>query len=222
VCRQLGPKSLGLLRPQQRKVARALASVPEWYGGLGFNPRGESLETRTALALELGLLEESVNRVDLTEAVSLRARNLINSGVRVPRPAWPWELVNPFTGEDKLVVSVASTPAEKSAVDALTDARKRLDRPDPGTVQSAIAREIGISRVKMENDMIGSMPNYVPSRPTGGDPRGPTLLELLQSKLPSSALEKPMFGNRPSDVGPPSREEPDSGVDDQFDWSPEP
>jgi len=189
ICRSLGLPALGLLRPQQRAVARVLASIPEWYGGLGFNPRGESLETRTQRALELGLLEDSANRRTYTEAASLRARNLIRSGVRVPRPAWPWELVDPVTGEEKILAAAPErTNAEKRRFDSYTDAVRRSGRPDPRTIQLDIAREVGISQVKLEDHEAHD--GYVPTAPTGGDPRGPSLLERYLKLLSCPPIPK--------------------------------
>ena len=46
VVRMLGPKSFSLLRPRQRNVVKMIAEVPDVFGGLGFNPRGLSLEQR--------------------------------------------------------------------------------------------------------------------------------------------------------------------------------
>jgi len=44
--RNIGPKALALLRPRQRKVANAFWTVPDLFGGLGFNPEGKPLEER--------------------------------------------------------------------------------------------------------------------------------------------------------------------------------
>ena len=46
VVRMMGPKSFSLLRPQQRKVVEMIKEVPDFFGGLSFNPRGLSLEQR--------------------------------------------------------------------------------------------------------------------------------------------------------------------------------
>lgn len=227
VCRALGLPALGLLRPQQRVVARALASIPEWYGGLGFNPRGESLETRTLRAVELGLLEDSANRVVKTEAASLRVRNLINSGARVPRPAWPWETVNPFTGEDRILAAAPATRAPaRDVIGTLADAGQRLDRPDPGTIQSDIAHELGIRDVKLDSGT--PLPGYVPTGRQGGDPRGPSTLETYQRLLSSSSLQvnaaaifdafKTARTSAVEQGALPSQEEPDPGNS----WSSDP
>jgi hypothetical protein len=46
IARLLGPQSLRLLRPSQRKVISAIAEVPEFLGGLGWNSKGKPLEER--------------------------------------------------------------------------------------------------------------------------------------------------------------------------------
>jgi hypothetical protein len=53
VARNSGPKSLALLRPRQRRVATALAEIPDFMGGLGWNPTGRPLEDRILAALDL-------------------------------------------------------------------------------------------------------------------------------------------------------------------------
>jgi hypothetical protein len=46
VAKNLGPKSIGLLRPRQRKVMEFFSCVPEEFGGLGWNPLGLPLSQR--------------------------------------------------------------------------------------------------------------------------------------------------------------------------------
>jgi hypothetical protein len=46
IIRLLGPRAVSLLRPNQRKVISAIAEVPEFLGGLGWNPSGKPLEDR--------------------------------------------------------------------------------------------------------------------------------------------------------------------------------
>jgi hypothetical protein len=46
IIRLLGKRALLLCRPQQRKVAKAMWEIPDFVGGLGFNPRGIPLEDR--------------------------------------------------------------------------------------------------------------------------------------------------------------------------------
>lgn len=46
IAKLLGPRSLPLFRPRQIKVIKELAIVPDFLGGLGWNPNGLPLETR--------------------------------------------------------------------------------------------------------------------------------------------------------------------------------
>lgn len=48
VARLYGPKSITLLRRRQRLVVQLLALLPEWEGGLGWNPQGLPIEDRLA------------------------------------------------------------------------------------------------------------------------------------------------------------------------------
>jgi len=45
-CRNIGPRAIRLLRKRQRQVVEKISSLPECLGGFGWNPNGESLETR--------------------------------------------------------------------------------------------------------------------------------------------------------------------------------
>lgn len=44
--RNTGPRAISLLKPMQRNIAKVLWEVPDFLGGLGFNPKGKTLETR--------------------------------------------------------------------------------------------------------------------------------------------------------------------------------
>lgn len=74
VLKYLGPPALSLLRPRQRRIAKAIAAVPQELGGLGWNPGGIPMEDRVQYAYDIGLLdydskpEESPVR-DLTQAM---------------------------------------------------------------------------------------------------------------------------------------------------------
>jgi len=46
--RHFGPRALRLLRPRQRKALKAICDIPEFLGGLGWNPSGVPLEERVA------------------------------------------------------------------------------------------------------------------------------------------------------------------------------
>jgi len=46
IMKLLGPHALRLLRPQQRKVVKAIWDIPDFVGGIGFNPEGLPLSVR--------------------------------------------------------------------------------------------------------------------------------------------------------------------------------
>jgi hypothetical protein len=53
VLRLLGLRAMRLLRPQQRKVARAIYDIPDFMGGVGLNPDGIPLQDRIEKYLTL-------------------------------------------------------------------------------------------------------------------------------------------------------------------------
>jgi len=53
IIKKLGPRSLRLLRPQQRKVAKAIMDIPSDVGGCGFNPLGLPYSVRYEKYLSL-------------------------------------------------------------------------------------------------------------------------------------------------------------------------
>lgn len=76
IARIVGPKSLGLFRPRQVKIINRLSSIPDFLGGLGWNPKGLPLESR--LKDSLAWVEKQP--VDhLVDYSSVRVRNLLNS-----------------------------------------------------------------------------------------------------------------------------------------------
>lgn len=70
VCRNLGPKSMGLFTPRQRRVLSVLAPVPEPYG-FGWNPEGLPYDVR------LGDWEKALRSVvERAPAADSRAKNI--------------------------------------------------------------------------------------------------------------------------------------------------
>lgn len=51
--RNIGSGALRLLKPRQRKIAKILWDIPDFMGGLGFNPKGLTLEDRIFKGLTL-------------------------------------------------------------------------------------------------------------------------------------------------------------------------
>lgn len=53
IVRNIGLSAIPLLRPRQQRVVRILSEVPDFMGGLGFNPKGKSLEERISSSFDL-------------------------------------------------------------------------------------------------------------------------------------------------------------------------
>lgn len=60
ILRNVGPQALFLLKKRQRVIAKLLWEVPDFLGGLGFNPRGIPLSDRVYNALQI--LDRRVNK----------------------------------------------------------------------------------------------------------------------------------------------------------------
>jgi len=53
IVRNIGPRAIRLLRHRQRRMAKLMFEIPDFFGGLGFNPKGIPLEDRVARYYEL-------------------------------------------------------------------------------------------------------------------------------------------------------------------------
>lgn len=62
IARNLGPQSVSLFTPAQRRVLKVIESVPEFLGGLGWNPRGESLNIRMSRPAAQALLSAKLGK----------------------------------------------------------------------------------------------------------------------------------------------------------------
>lgn len=94
VVRLLGPRAVRLLRPQQRKVISAIAEVPEFLGGLGWNPKGKPLEDRMnqpwifveeykPQSRVTGLSRERISKLMRSSLVQSGIQNLSSKGFEV-------------------------------------------------------------------------------------------------------------------------------------------
>jgi hypothetical protein len=77
ICRNLGVRSMRLLRSRQRKVIEQIAPLPESLGGFGWNPQGLSIETR--LSEHPWLWEPLKPRSRVTSYTGISIRNLFAS-----------------------------------------------------------------------------------------------------------------------------------------------
>jgi hypothetical protein len=53
IIRNIGLSAMPLLRPRQQRIVRILSEVPDFMGGLGFNPNGRTLEDRISSSFDL-------------------------------------------------------------------------------------------------------------------------------------------------------------------------
>lgn len=74
VCRQIGQKSVYLLTGAQRAVIEAIAEIPSEIGGMGWNPKGKSLDERLSTPIAQMFAEGPDKPVFLYE--SAESRNL--------------------------------------------------------------------------------------------------------------------------------------------------
>jgi hypothetical protein len=76
IARIIGPKSLALFKPRQVKILKRLAPIPDFLGGLGWNPEGLPLEKRCSDRL---IWSESVPVDHLMDYSVVRMRNMLDS-----------------------------------------------------------------------------------------------------------------------------------------------
>jgi hypothetical protein len=88
VARILGPKSLGLLQPRQRKVISTICEIPDIDGGLGWNPSGKKYSVRLRENRYLMQLLEPSPEVTTdggpNEVESRRFRFFLHTGLTTP------------------------------------------------------------------------------------------------------------------------------------------
>lgn len=61
--KNLGPRAVALLRPRQKEVINRISPVPDFFGGLGWNPKGIPLETRISDASWINEKKKPVERI---------------------------------------------------------------------------------------------------------------------------------------------------------------
>lgn len=76
IAKILGPKSLALFKPRQVKILKRLAPIPDFLGGLGWNPEGLPLESR---CLDRLIWQEQLPVDLLMDYSVVRLRNLLKS-----------------------------------------------------------------------------------------------------------------------------------------------
>jgi len=116
ICRALGPRSLGLLKPRQRFIAEVLGWIPEPFG-LGWNPQGLSYEQRIKDTEELWL--------KLIEEKDIRVRHYQHRTRRVNRmiyeyPDWTQGLyLEPSSDQDDYATIKREFPSRSSIINKM-------------------------------------------------------------------------------------------------------
>jgi hypothetical protein len=75
IARSLGPRSVWLMKPKQRRVIREIAEVPEFFGGMGWNPQGLPIQDR----LKNWIYDDPQPVTRLTGHTRTIIRNYLNS-----------------------------------------------------------------------------------------------------------------------------------------------
>lgn len=173
--RSLGTPAFRLLRPRQKRVAKLICSIPEWLGGLGFNPEGLTLAKRTELAEKLGMgLWKEPHSTRFVRSVCAQNRNLMKSGMGMNHP-FPYE-VGSGVGPHR--------------PDGVSDLR------------SVILNTCGVIAESFTEDESPGKGWVSLDIPTG-DPRGRTLLQLYERKIATmEARNKAMVDELTSSPSP--------------------
>lgn len=175
VARNLGPGAVKLLKPRQRAVVEAFAAVPDYLGGLGWNPKGLTEAERRLLYPEAFLALETERANDVPAASVARRRF-------------------------EYALRLGFVSGKKSALQALTqDVESRLRDTDQVSGEGSVATWQRVVRSTTQTKLVvpedfplsGFVPNSKES-----DPRGPTTLELLEKKLGIGVPSRFRFGSR--------------------------
>jgi hypothetical protein len=111
VIRLLGKQALRLCRARQRRVAKLLWELPEFLGGLGFNPHGIPLETRCCSAYQLlGVDDSGVYLMSLDEQLSRFFNPETATNGILPRPQWRGDYRMPDLDQRSLALTLRHLP----------------------------------------------------------------------------------------------------------------
>lgn len=118
--RNLGPSAIKNLPPRQRRVAKILTEIPEWYGGFGWNPDGRSLVER----VELGEAYLAAKKEPLMgHTAQLRVSELMHARLNLSTDA--------FTSPEVSAVTTDQVVSQGSLKEDLLRAYQPLVTRDP-------------------------------------------------------------------------------------------
>lgn len=170
--RNLGPTAVGLLRPRQKQVISLLSQLPEWEGGLGWNPHGVPLGVR------LGAYEEYINReIDDSELYQSKETLAKNKALIAFGDTYTYN-----AGISDIAQAILQTNAKNAFV----------GDSQPLLTEGKIDTILRISERRYK-------PSQVPSNPLDqkvtltrvtGDPRGQTVLNYFENSKVRDVLSR--------------------------------
>jgi len=163
-----GPQSISMLRPRQRAVVSAISELPEFFGGLGWNPHGKTLDQRVEENLQL--IQDDDETLKKVSNNTIPVQSMIELGMYPTREG----LNNP--------PGTSCAIANKTATSQPTR---------PGPVEMNLTNQLSVSGIQLALNIlddkvldgisIASYLKQVVREPS--DPRGKSSLEVWERKL---------------------------------------
>lgn len=165
IARIVGPRSLSLFKPRQVRVIKRFSQIPDFLGGLGWNPNGLPLEERCNDPL---IWQEKLPVDHLMDYSVVRIRNLFNSKL-YQRAVFH----QPYGCETMMI-----------------DKNRDLDQRSSALVQEFL----GSSFARFDKNILGKNVDVVslalfgahadlPFNISGGDILRPSLLSVMEAKI---------------------------------------
>lgn len=165
IARIVGPKSLPLFKPRQLRIIRELSEIPDFLGGLGWNPKGLPLEDRLNSKL---IWLDKVPVDHLMDYSSVRIRNLLKSKI------YQRTIFTRSVGVDTLWIDKDRDLDQRSSLlikSLLPSSLLKLDK-----------RILGKNVDSISLNLFGSHAN-LPINTLDGSTLRPTLLSMWESKV---------------------------------------
>jgi len=164
-----GPQSISMLRPRQKLVVKAISELPDFLGGLGWNPHGKSIEKR--VEENLHLINDDDETFHKVSNNTIPLQSLIDLGM------YP-------------TMEGLNKPPGFTAI-AQTEANSQQDRPGP--VEMNLTNKLSIQGIQLSLNILEdrvlddiSIASYLKRVVReSSDPRGKSTLEVWEGKLRS-------------------------------------
>lgn len=116
--KNIGPTSVGLMRPRQIKATKLLAQLPEWEGGLGWNPHGIPAHIRSTL------YSKFINRnIDESQPYLQKEALALEKAKGAFGDSFSYEAIAPIVSET--IDYIATLPVDRQAL-SVSDVDKKL------------------------------------------------------------------------------------------------